>query len=314
MTAATTVTTTTTTTKTAASTTPALVQILIYGLSAFDLSRYNPPLKMVTVYMPQLKTPYPEHTVKIYQGQQPGGAKPQWVELHPPTGHSLKNISFPALDGGIEIHDDQAVSGHPSTDPEDGSGVKWLLGYHDLEAQKSLPDFSLADVRLYLTGGTLETCGLVHDNDTLTSVCAVEAGNLANPRAASEYMVVRQEVPLATTELVLDLGNNKSLKVKPMTSTSVHWRGTNYSKVFNVMIVNLHSTNQRLMQTDHLMYLKGFFHTPDPVKNWYISSPATPGCKDPLTSLQPSCWIYFSEFKDFPSGPQHEICPLVGYP
>lgn len=304
----------------------ALVQVLFYGLMVFDTEKVSADSPELGVYLRRI----PSHRALLSVGISNHQGH-TWKTLENLRG--VKTLSF-NLAGDLRVDPSDDLGNYPGKN--DASDPGWMLSVAQLERAARGPNRAQLTPRVLFRSGTLETCGLVHEREG--GICRIRSGGLGTHptvvRSMAEYMVVRQEVEL-DHPLKADL-DGRSIEITPTElsgctaenpTACVRWGDKLYGKVFDVAIRNLPDPKpgdgQRTMSTNHAQRLKGIF--PGAANSWKMVSPdcdADGHCKCADSTLQPSCFEYFSQFTEvgnwkkteMMSGTDRPICPLVSYP
>ena len=301
----------------------ALVQVLIYGLAAFEIERdANEKPTKITALMPRAAL----HTPNLAAGRIING-KREWLSVQdvPDT-----TITFD-LAGLLDNEKGTNTLGEYPTSKQEAADIRWMLRYGKIDDNPGI-DPSEATTRIVFEAGTLETCGLVHAPREGPSVCKVEVKNDKNYiRSISEYMVLRHPVAFDTSEVEVILTAGAQEQRIPIAPTcgpcpiteSVTWNGTTYKKIFNIALRNpFDQPEERTMDSHHAdNHLKDLF--PNAAKSWYMVSPdcndddgdgvwECPDCN--RQDRQPFCWDYFQTFEGSFGGMNRPICPFVEHP
>ena len=306
-----------------------LVQVLIYGLGAFQVSGTAPNLELF-VYLPERGTP-DKHDVAFWYGVTDGFGGHKWKKSHNLGRHT---VTFPDLKGQLEIHGPGTATGKPSS-PADAAGVKWMAKYHELDEGPHNIEPANANVHLELRVGRLETCALVHDPGKKFRICDLQfkgANGQNLRRAFSEYMVLRHPLSAGTTEITVlatPLSGRILKQVVPVHKDTAHYVDWDdgggvkrYRKFIDVLFANLPTSTEREMESGHANHLKGSGSLfPGAVRDWSARAPECSKnsgvwvCDSRCVDLkQPPCWDYFKTYPNFPSGLDRPICPFVEFP
>jgi len=308
------------------------VQILVYGLSVFDFQ--NRDRGPVRALFPNVMG----HTMGLWYGSSSMGTF-DWFPLEKdPEGNPLY------IDNGtVEVEGAAAgqslvvaTSSLPPTwlpaNAQSARGADWILPAGTIG---SFNTFNVAGVKsvtkLLLRSGTVETCGLVHPPGEYEKVCRVRpSSTTVVPRAASEYMVLKFDVPCGTTEIQISTKNSerevRKTSVNPTRPGSVVNGDDAYKFVFDLQIVNLAPLGEREVRTKHINELKPFFS--GSIRDWEIVAPdcnrtgSSWECDENCESLnQPSCLSYYVNnypkwfpLKPLASGANRPMCPFVQFP
>lgn len=279
----------------------ALVQILVYGLLAFEPDHPTTPTVIKALFPPD-----PHHEPRIQHGKYKGGGDYDWAPLFmwndfkqddeirivfdPPL---LRSLNVPVFAG--------AIGTYPASSTE-ARDARWMLQEKEIDGAGHAADASKAYITARIDHGDFETCGLVYDDTKSWEVCRVEAGDA--DRAMSEYMVLRVEIPSSTKVEVL-LGREVSSPKKVVPATGDHVAG--YTAVYDISITNLNwLENTRLATSAHGDILRRVLFPTASAWSDFSYDPAL--C---VPNRQPPCLDRYKSWK-YGSGYDRPLCPFVG--
>ena len=292
----------------------ALVQVLTYGLSVVDRSQLNKGRLLV-----RFRKVHGHEMSLLYRDD---GAGSEWFEK---DVRDYRRIRFDLPRGALQAGlDDEPAQGCPLSSVE-ASEARWLLHSSDLEfSHNNAFKPAKAQPKAVFRVGTLETCGLTHDENF--DICRIRSGGADTSktleRCVSEYMVIRHPVR-GTGPLRVDLDGDVVEVPRREVDGGIKWRNTRYHFVYDVILHNVPPEAKEVpevrdLSTEHAaLYLRPLF--PLASNSWQIAASVGSGsasrCED--AHRQPSCFDYFFRggMPAIPrSGPTHEVCPMVGYP
>ena len=310
-----------------------LVQILIYGLSVFELPEAGE--NQVVVHFPYVMG----HKIELARGRKTSAdpKKHEWAGFEGnamPRDVSGKGIRFEGGAGGITVWQEPGDHGdwerYPR-DAKDAADSRWMVRAKDLEQNPQNLRFrdNVASSTAILDFGRLETCGLIHEPEAGVEVCRVRETRPHGTTGASEYMVVRHVIAAGET-LKIHLTNEDPIVAEPVSLVNcskyardgcVEFGEKDYKSVIDIAIRNTPSNvSKRGMETDHMNILRDTFFTGFSGSSWELVSPDCDktnkvwGCPRCAESVQPKCWGYFLRYRESFSGFQQSVCPFVGFP
>lgn len=277
----------------------ALVQVIFYGLMAFDYDRdaTGKPTNVWALF-PFTPSGADEHHPAYHYGYTTGTGALAWKR----STRTLKGTIQIAFDPDPGIPLTVPVRAHaidPAPDnPDEARDSRWILEAHEITGKNEKADRKQALLKVVASSGEFETCGLVHDG-SLSNVCEVTAGRAT--RAASEYMVLRWVVPKITKVYVV-IDGNKSAALAPTGDDA----GQGYAAVYDIALTNLpDELDHREPETDHLEHLRDEFFSaaPPPWAPFTYSNVCSP--------QQAECIQRYDGWDGSPSGYDRPLCPFI---
>jgi hypothetical protein len=301
----------------------ALVQVVIYGLAAFQLQHDSAgKLTDLSVHLPKVSSP--PHDLILQRGVMQG--KMQWEDVTEDDNHDSLDVGGKSIKvdmmGDLGEVKGATIGDYPARST-DAADVGWMLQATEIDTPTSFNPAG-ASAHVNFQNGILETCALAFPpkrwGNPRNEVCKIRVKNDKNvERSSSEIMVIRGWVPKSAASVKVELDDGAQTQTVTVPATGgdpVTWQGVTYDTVIDVAIGNRYRNPGRDMSSTHANMLKQALF-PGASGSWDMDSRDCPpqqncSCKP---DLQPACWTAYIGvlFENTPSGYDRPICPLVGW-